>query len=184
MVWMCTFETNCVDTDPATSETGRSGSTRSWSGTFVPRWRLHNNLHMIPSFDGLVLVHGTFGYWVTLNPGLGGVSGSIQLSTATHEQVQSNRTCNISHCLCSAFSRDPYYTFYLLFTVALFVQCGGRKKSPRAFSQYCHSFRSLVIVEHSYCACLYLYQSEIVFSLYLFGLYSYLGGSTTPAVHG
>ena len=95
-----------------------SGTIRSWSwsGTFVPRWRLHNHLHMIPSFDGLVLVHGTFEYWVTLNPGLGGVSGSIQLSTVTHEQVQSNRTCNISHCLCSAFSKDPYYTLYCNFS--------------------------------------------------------------------
>ena len=50
--------------------------------------------------------------------------------------------------VCSAVSIDPFMLFYFTFTTAMFVQRGGRNKSPRACIQCCYTFRSIAIVEH------------------------------------
>ena len=64
--------------------------------------------------------------------------GWFHFATTIHEQAQSNRACIAFMCdVCLAFSMDSYLLYYI-FTTALPVQCGGRKKSPRARNQCCY----------------------------------------------
>ena len=120
-------------------------------------------------------------YWVSLNPGLGGVSGSMQLSTATHEQVQSNRTCSISLRLCSAFSKDLTYTFsiyykqlHCLCSVAAVKRLSVHSVSTVIQPDLWWSLSTVLVL-----VCIINYQNFPCFIS--FGHLSILGGSNTPA---
>jgi hypothetical protein len=61
----------------------------------------------------------------------------ICISITAHEQAQSNRACNIFIFVVFGGFQSSIFIFFNI-TVALFVSCGGSKRSPRTFNQCCN----------------------------------------------
>ena len=81
----------------------------------------------------------TFKCWILLKPVLGGVDGNLHFPVPSMNRLNQTEPATFSILPCWAFFRDSVFIYFMI-TSVLFVPCGGCKKSPRTFNQWCYIF--------------------------------------------
>jgi hypothetical protein len=77
--------------------------------------------------------------WILLKPVLEGVDGNFHFPVPSMNRLNQTEPATFSILLCWTFFRDSVLLYFIV-TSVLFVPCGGCKKSPGTFNQWCYIF--------------------------------------------